>query len=550
MTLPITFSLLFYTAFATYFFWGVLIFSFNIRSRIYRIFFFCCLTLSIWAFAFSISNSAPDAETSLFWRRVAAFGWGPFYSLLLHFILLLTENHRLLKKKWVYSAIYLPALWNIWIFSLHTPIAVQQYDMVQIYSGWVNVSSATIWDRLYQFYYVIFMAVTIWLVCQWGRNSTDRMIKLQARLIAASYLAALGLGSLTELFLNRYTPLRVPQLAPVIVLMPVIVMFLCVWKYGLMVPRRAAREADEVQILSEDNRSQLYRHIAQANILGGFISFGAQYFNSRESLESALLFLGVMVSIGMLLHLVQMLNVKILDKDVISSMIMSLSIPLFVFKYIDYNGFYALSVPMIYVIVSIVFSRKWLLVILGASTILSLIGVAVARPEAAMTVEVPDHVVRIFLFIIFLWAAFYINQLYLQRLAEKQEQVNLQRLVSQISSKFVSASEAAINEKLNEALAVLGSYFKTDRAYLIFFSREQGTPNTVFEWRVNGIPALAENVRWISADVAPPWLKVEQIASNTSIYYSRHGGAARFCVGEALVCRAEHPRFSFHSPGE
>ena len=66
MSLPIVFSLIFFTAFATYFFIGLYVLYLNFNSMLHRVFFASCISLCFWAFSFSIENSAPDYETCLF----------------------------------------------------------------------------------------------------------------------------------------------------------------------------------------------------------------------------------------------------------------------------------------------------------------------------------------------------------------------------------------------------------------------------------------------------------------------------------------------------
>ena len=67
------------------------------------------MSYAIWTFAFAISNSLCDLQEVLIWRRIAALGWGSAFSLMLHFMLILTEKQKLLAAPKTYVALYLPA---------------------------------------------------------------------------------------------------------------------------------------------------------------------------------------------------------------------------------------------------------------------------------------------------------------------------------------------------------------------------------------------------------------------------------------------------------
>ena len=99
-------------------FFGIYALYLNPKSAINRIFLAVALCLSVWALGLSIATSAPELSTCLFWRRVSALGWGVFFSALLHFFIALTHKPAVLKRWWMYVALYLPALMAILAFSI------------------------------------------------------------------------------------------------------------------------------------------------------------------------------------------------------------------------------------------------------------------------------------------------------------------------------------------------------------------------------------------------------------------------------------------------
>lgn len=518
MSLPIFYSITYYLAFIIYFSLGVYIFSLNARSRLHQVFLGGVLALCGWAFSFAIANSAPDAALSLQWRRMAALGWGSFYSYLLHYVLILTEKNALLKKWWVYAAIYLPSLVYIVVFSLYTPVAVQQYNLIRVATGWINISQPTVWDRIYQVNYFLNSAITITLLWNWGRTARNRFKMRQALMLVLTFAAALVLGTLTEFVINYYMPYNVPQLAPVVILIPASTMFYYIRKYGLMSLRPEQPHADAGQILSKKTRRNLYVYITFSFMLAAIINFGIQYFSGREPLYSALHFSVVILSFGLALAAVQQIKTKVSYRDFISILIIVLSIPLFILKYIQISGFYALAVPMVFVMISVAFNKRWALFMVGSVTLTMLVWIWVRTPRMTLTISGPDHASRIVIFILFIAIAFYINYIYIQRLRTNEKQVQLQRLLSQTSIEYVYANQHNIDVKNNEVMKLLGEHFQPDRNFLFFFSGQHQVSNQLYEWCNTGIRSVASIAGQISMEEMLEWLDVERLMQDGSLY--------------------------------
>ncbi len=113
MKCDIILSLVFYFCGCFYMVYGAVIIAIDAKSKVSRLFLLITSSLAIWSFSCSISNSAPTAQVSAYWRSFSAFGWGVFSSLLLHFLLVLTKTESRLNKRAMFVILYLPALINI-----------------------------------------------------------------------------------------------------------------------------------------------------------------------------------------------------------------------------------------------------------------------------------------------------------------------------------------------------------------------------------------------------------------------------------------------------
>ncbi|WNS41503.1 EAL domain-containing protein [Paenibacillus sp. MMS20-IR301] len=502
MSLAYVFSLVFFVAFAVYFILGIYILSLNTNSKLNRLFFVACLALAVWAFCFSIANSAQDYETALLWRRWTSLGWGTVYSLLLHACLLLTERHRILRTKWIYVLIYLPAAINVWAFG-YSDLAREQYKLVHTAAGWVNVSANSWSDVCFNIYYVAVTVVGLLLLWNWGRNSKDKVKTTQAYLFLSSYGTAMVLGTVTDKILNTYPSLQTPQMAPVFVLIPTTAILYAIKRYGLMGPGKSEKAAPG-KILSESNMERFITIMSFTYILGGMLNFAAQYFFVQQApgLHSLLLTSLFFMAIGILLTMIKFIPVQADIKEFIFMSVMLVSLLLLAVNFIDSAGITVWAAPIIVVMLSVVFNRRLMISWIGTAILLTQIYIWVRVPEAAVRIDGSDYLARIGIMIIVLWLAYCVNRVYIQRLEENEGQIRFQQMVSRISGAFVKVTESDLDDTINELLALCGEHFQVDRT---FFMRITEDPQ-IYEWCNEGVLSAADIIPKVNGDELPWWM--------------------------------------------
>lgn len=159
-------SIIFYACGGFYMILGAHTIIASARSYVNRLFVILVSSMAIWSFSYSLSISAATAEVSAFWYSFSILGRGFFYSILFHFMMILTKTESLMDRRLMLTLIYIPAWINIILFAPFGYFWKTQYRMVQTDFGWVNnlpVNMGTIW---FIAYYVVFsIASIVVLIC-------------------------------------------------------------------------------------------------------------------------------------------------------------------------------------------------------------------------------------------------------------------------------------------------------------------------------------------------------------------------------------------------
>lgn len=71
--------------------------------------------------------------------------------------------------------------------------------------------------------------------------------------------------------------------------------------------------------------------------------------------------------------------------------------------------------------------------------------------------------------------------------AQIQHRINLERVVSSISARFVALDHSELDDALYETIQTLGSLLGVDRSYIFRYSVDRTTADTIYEWCAEGI---------------------------------------------------------------
>ncbi|KNY29167.1 EAL domain-containing protein [Pseudobacteroides cellulosolvens] len=273
------FSILFFSVCIISLVSGILVVINNHKAPANRCFFAIIISINFWSAGLALANIAPDTVTCEIWRRFSAIGWGTAYSIILHFILIIVGNKTLLKKWWFYLLLYLPAVITVFAYAIPSGINPAPYKLLHTEFGWTNVASIneySIWDWIFFVYYIGYAITGLVILLLWNRKAVEHSIKMQSRAIFLSFMAALILASLTDLVFGN-TLAKLPQMAPIILLIPIVTIYHTIKKYGFIVSKPFGKKASYMRIIISVILYLIFAFL-HINIPSNSSLFGSDYF--------------------------------------------------------------------------------------------------------------------------------------------------------------------------------------------------------------------------------------------------------------------------------
>ena len=332
-------------------------------------------------------------------------------------------------------------------------------------------------------YFVACDVTAIGLLWHWGAVTKKEPEKTESRILLVSFIVAFVVGSAFDVFLNTYSPLKVPQLASVFIIIPIGAFLYCLVRYGLMLPD-VSRTAETGTVLSEVRRRQVYFLMGVASAAGGTANL-LLYFIWKADLEAMVPMSFVMFGCALLVMFLPSLPIEPATQDKLLAAVSGIFV-LLMFNFTkDLNGADIVwSFPLLLMVLACVFSRSWLLVTVAAAGIATQTWLWVTAPTKELTIGPFEHMSRLLVYGFAAFCAFIVNRIYTERLSENEEQARMQSIISRISSKLAVANSENLDELVTEALETAGVLYGADTVSLVLFPQENPSPVFTYRWQV------------------------------------------------------------------
>lgn len=459
--------------------YGMHVLSNNIKDPASKAFLGIAISSLFWSLGFAIATSAANSEISLLGHRVASLGWGSVFSVLLHFSLILTGKRNVLKKWWIYPIIYFPAVILVCAFMIPNKFNFSPYQLVHTSLGWVNIATNPFWSWFDNLYYLSFVSISLMLIYKWGKNSSSSNNKHQSKAIIISFLIALFIGTLTDKIFVIIS-VRVPQMAPLAMVIPIIAFYFSTKRYGFLTPKRTNNDES---ILDESTYKNVYCFISFIFISGSIINFILQYvYDQMSNIININLLSLLFLLVALIIWVIDKLRIDYDTKELSVAMVFAVVIPIGTLQYGTKGSTSIWAFSLVLMIICLLFNKKTLLTSIALSSVLTQLLVWAIEPNVSVNVAAFDYLVRIIIFIVAIHFALYVNNIYILRLKGEAHQIKFRKLLLEISNESIYVDSFNLDKKVYEMLGKCGMFLNVDMAYVVLFHGEQKEILFSCEW--------------------------------------------------------------------
>ncbi len=500
-------SFIFFLAALISIFWGVYILVLNPREKANRTFLFVCISLSIWSLGFGMTNISQNLSDALFWRRFAALGWTTLYSLTLHFLILLTRKNKEIKMGNYIYLIYIPAIICAYAFSFSGDIASLQNDLIRTNFGWTNLAENTGWNYFYYAYYSLYMLASVFLVWKWKKGIKEKNKARKSNLVIGSMIISLVLASLIDIVLPSFGFEQIPQMGPLFIMLPTWAMYYSSRYYNLISDGKTDKR--EI-IVSKDDKKKIFRNIAVMFFIGSIFNFILEY--TRFAIDNSYnIKLGIMNSsmffvTGIIIYFLQSMKKDSLRENLTIAVLVS-NIPIITLLFFEYSSVTIWVFPVLLIIVSLVFSKKRLLIWSTIAGVFSQALVWILKSDQQVNINRYDYIFRILIFLIAYMAGSYVNNIYVKKIKENEYQMDFKKIHSKVSSDFVTINKENADQKIDNLLEEVGLFLDVDRTCLILIDSEKNTMRSSHEWCNLGVKGKTNHEKEIPLSNFKWWIR-------------------------------------------
>jgi diguanylate cyclase (GGDEF)-like protein len=468
-----TLSIIFYLCGCFYMVFSAAVIAKFAKSHMNWLYVSLVSVLAIWAFAHSISISAPTAESSVFWRTFSVFGWGTFSSFLLHFILVFTKIEKRLNKRRMMITLYLPALINIFLFGPFGLFVEKQYQMVRTDFGWLNVApmyGAKIWLNAY---YIIFSLLSIILLLYWWKEiKSHGPAKRTERHFIVSVLLLFMISIVAELLPELLEKRSFPQTTVVFLMVPTILLFGVLRKTGLLTKYGKTFRLREHSENLTDDRTRLFKMVTVIFEIGAALSFLVGYYGMQRSLQGELFLAGFLLAIGVTVRLIPVMTKKHAVQNTIFLVISTYGMLHLIIKEAERGALTIWAVYILFMILNVILDGTFQAYIFAAISVLIQLVFWKVRPDVSVVITRNDYVVRMFIILLSFFAVRFVTAEYALKVKEYKRFAKEQEVLERISSNFISLNRDNVLEKIDEMLETAAEILEYDYAYLVEFDKD------------------------------------------------------------------------------
>jgi PAS domain S-box-containing protein len=174
---------------------GASVLFLNRKAQLNRLFLLMMVFNAYWAFCLFMMSQSPTLAGALFWQKVLCF-WPFIMSFLLHFTLVYTESN-LLKNRFIYVALYFPALFFS-LTDLTVPNVISTTPILKYWGYQNTIPNDSLLCLLDNLWACAFAVLAVILFVRYQKSLTNKIKREQAKLVAFAFTIPIFFALITD----------------------------------------------------------------------------------------------------------------------------------------------------------------------------------------------------------------------------------------------------------------------------------------------------------------------------------------------------------------
>lgn len=458
-------SIIFLLSSLIYALFAVNVLNWNDENKTNKTFFVMCLLLSVWSYSYAFCIAAHSVEKAIFWLQVAAIGWCLLYPLTNIYLLQLQE-YKFAKNK---KMIFLFLLPGIILMILHTSFgdfSRAQFNPVMTIYGYINKDVLSPVYTFYTIFYIVNAIIFTFLVIRWyfdlKRKNNQRLISHLKKFIF-SYLITVILFTTSEYYKNIFFDIPLSKMAAIFFILPVSTTFFLLKNTDFV--KKNFSENKNV-LLTDSMRKRLFEIMGYVFIFYSYISLFIFYYIKNSDEPVTFVYSIFMISAGIIYFIIPHFS---LDKEyscLIFTLIALFLILITAYKNSFNSGISTWATGIILIIVSGIFENKIYSFIITISLVLSNIYFVISVGKINTTINSVDYYIRIITMLFTYFLISYTNEIYIKRTKDVKNQVETQKLLTDITSKLINIDKETEEKVIVDILRAINYHFEFERSII------------------------------------------------------------------------------------
>ncbi|WKY48899.1 EAL domain-containing protein [Eubacteriaceae bacterium ES3] len=502
-------AVIFFIIAVFYIFIGLYVFYMQPKLKINDIFLTLLTLGAIWLMGDAISINADTDVIYTGWRLVSKIAGSFYFIVFFHLILTITSDGKKLKWPVMLFLLYLPGILSAFIllfknFDAGTnfiQIKWGNFDLIRSYS----IENCI---RIYSAFYFITGSI---LLSRWVVKLSDKLIRRSAFIAVIALIIAVFADIYIQIMFITKFGVSFTQITPILFVLPLFIINILLYRIS---PYSDSRKNIQEIIIGGLSRRAISYLVSASFFIGGLLNIFVFYFLYHQ--DNIVLIAGrsiLLIFSAFLILLINYLHIEAQHKDLFTSLITGILIPLIMISFSMYGAVSVWAFSFILLLPLLIFRQKILMVIISVSTLLTQIIIWFLVPEVDVNINAGDYITRILIFSMFVVMSFLLNRLFINRIEESKKKISLQEFIAHVSTECIGINSNNFSDRVNGLLSEIAEYFNVDHSYISTFNDDK-TYSTIAEYFGKNIIAHITKEEMQKIPIDEKHWRMEKILNN------------------------------------